>query len=254
MKKQDVILITGATSGIGHALAEHYAAPGATLLLTGRNAARMEEVATTCRAKGAIVETTTTDVTDREAFEARVRAWDDAHPVSLVIANAGISGGLGRDSAETDRVFREIMRINVDGTFNTVAPLVDRMVKRGRGQIALMSSIAGFRGLPSAVAYSVSKNAVRAYGEALRPLLKSHGVRVNIICPGFIKTPLTDVNSFPMPFLMEVHEAAERIVRGLEKDRPVIAFPWQMWMMIEFLCCLPRRLSDWILAKAPRKG
>jgi short-subunit dehydrogenase len=240
------VLITGASSGIGHALAETYAAPGAILLLTGRNAVRTEEIADACRRRGATVETALVDVTDKEAMEKQLLAWDDRYAIDIAVANAGISGGLGRDSAESDAKFREIMRVNVDGTFNTVAPLVARMVNRKSGQIVLMGSMAGFRGLPSAAAYSVSKNAVRAYAEALRPLLKPHGVKVNVICPGFVKTPLTDVNNFPMPFLMEPEAAALKMKQGIEADRAVIAFPWQMYLFIQFILCLPRAAGDWV--------
>jgi len=253
MKSFRAILITGASSGLGRALAELYAAPGVTLLLTGRNALRMKDAMVACRDKGATVEATAIDVTDREAFEKHLLEWDDKYKIDLIIANAGISGGMGRDSAETENIFREIMRTNLDGTFNTVNPLIPRMKARRAGQIVLLSSMAGFRGLPSAAAYSVSKNAVRAYGEALRPLLKPHGIGVNVVCPGFIRTPMTKVNDFPMPFLMEVDEAARRVKAGIEKDKPVIAFPLPMFLLMSFITCLPRRLGDFILSKAPKK-
>lgn len=255
MTPHKTILITGASSGIGRALAELYASSGVTLLLTGRDAARMEEAAVACREKGAQVDITLVDVTDREAFEKQVLAWDDAHPINLVIANAGISGGMGKNNVEAEALFREVLRVNLDGTFNTVNPLIPRMQARKQGQIALMSSIAGLkRGLPSAVAYSVAKNAVRAYGEALRPLLKPDGISVNVICPGFIKTPLTAVNRFPMPFIIDTQTAAAKIKQGLERDKPVIAFPWQMRVFMEIAGALPRALSDAIFAQAPRKG
>lgn len=254
MANKKTILITGASSGIGRALAEAYAAPGVLLLLTGRNAVRTEETAAACRAKGAEAEIFTADVTEREAIEKQIIGWDEKHPIDLVIANAGISGGMGKDAAEVEAVFREIMRVNVEGTFNTVNPLIPRMQKRRSGQIVLMGSMAGFRGLPSAVAYSVSKNAVRAYAEALRPLLKKDGVRVNVICPGFIRTPLTDVNTFPMPFLMEPEEAAAKMKKGIEADKAVIAFPWQMHLIMRLLVTmLPRCVGDYLVSKAPKK-
>jgi short-subunit dehydrogenase len=251
MKNYRTILITGASSGIGRALAELYAAPGVTLLLTGRHADRLREAEEACRGKGAEVLSTTIDVTDRPRFERKILEWDDKHPVDLVIANAGISGGLDRENAAK---FLEIMQINLDGTFNTIHPLIPRMTARRKGQIALMSSMAGFRGMPNAPAYSISKVAVRATGEALRPLLRKDGVTVSTIHPGFIRTPLTDVNTFPMPFLMSVEKAAGIIRAGLEKDRAVIAFPWQMHLLVRVLCLLPRGAADWILARAPRKG
>ena len=253
MKNTRVILITGASSGIGKCLAELYAAPGCTLLLTGRDAERLGDVADACHKKGALVETTAIDVTDKSAFREKILTWDAHHPIDLIIANAGISGGMGRADVEADTTFDNIMRINVDGAINTVNPLIPRLQERGRGQVVLMSSLAGFRGLPSAPAYSVSKNAVRAYAEALRPLLKKDGIGVSVICPGFIKTPLTDVNTFPMPFLMSPEKAAAKIKAGIDANRAVIAFPWPMVWGIKCLTMLPRCIGDWVLGKAPKK-
>jgi len=253
MAKIRTILITGASSGIGQALAEAYAAPGTRLLLTGRDAARIANVAAACTAKGASVETSTVPVTDAEAFKAQVLAWDDAAPIDIVIANAGISGGTGKAGGESDAQFREIMATNLDGTFNTVNPLLPRFEARKKGDVVLMSSMAGFRGMPNAPAYSVSKMAVRAYGEALRPLLKAHGVNVSTIFPGFIKTPLTDVNNFPMPFLMDAPQAAQYIIKGIAAKRARIAFPWPMYLLSRLVAALPLCVGDFILARAPKK-
>jgi short-subunit dehydrogenase len=245
MKKNKTILITGASSGIGKALAALYAAPGITLLLTGRNAERLRETENLCRQKGATVITDSTGVTESAGFAKKILEWDDRHPIDLVIANAGISGGSNLD---------EIMAINLNGTFNTVNPLLPRMTARGSGHIVLMSSMAGFRGLPSAPAYSVSKVAVRAYGDALRPLLKKDGIAVSTIFPGFVKTPLTDANTFPMPFLMEAGEAAKIIKHGIDAKKTSIAFPWQMHVLCWLLGVMPRVMGDWILSHAPKKA
>lgn len=253
MKNPTTILITGASSGIGYELALLYAQPGRRLLLTGRDAKRIADVQAECEKRGAEVLTTTTGVTQRKEIGEQILAWDDAKPIDLVIANAGISGGHGKIGDEVEQLFRDIMATNIEGTFNTVNPLITRMQLRGKGQIGLLSSIAGFRGLPSAPAYSVSKNAVRAYGEALRPLLKKSGVGVSVICPGFIKTPLTDKNDFDMPFMMPVEKAARIIHDGLASNRAVIAFPWQMRAIIMFITALPRCLGDAILANALKK-
>lgn len=254
MKNPKAILITGASSGIGHALALEYAAPGITLLLTGRDAGRIGEIASACAARGAAVKTSTVPVTDRAAFEKQILGWDDAQPIDLVVANAGISGGTGKMGGESDAQFREIMQINLEGTFNTVNPLLLRMKARGRGQVALMSSMAGFRGMPNAPAYSTSKMAVRAYGEALRPLLKKSGIEVSVIFPGFVRTPLTDVNKFPMPWLITADQAARSIRRGLAANRARIAFPWQMHLLARLIAALPLCLGDFILARAPKKS
>lgn len=253
MKNPKTVLITGASSGIGHALALLYAAPGMTLLLTGRNPERMADVARACAAKGAAVKTTVTPVTARAAFEKEILAWDDSQAIDLVIANAGISGGTGKAGGESEDQFRDIMDINLNGTFNSVNPLLPRMMTRKKGQVALMSSMAGFRGMPNAPAYSVSKMAVRAYGEALRPLLKKSGVEVSVIFPGFVKTPLTDVNKFPMPWLINTETAALKIIHGLAANKARIAFPWQMHLLARLIAALPLCLGDLILSKAPKK-
>lgn len=254
MKKNRVILITGASSGIGRSLSLLYATPETTLLLTGRNAERLENVAAECRQKGALVETSTLAVTDRAAFEKKILDWDDAHTLDIVIANAGVSGGTSMDMARSETQLRDIMATNLDGTFNTVNPLIPRMTRRGSGHIVLMSSMAGFRGMPNAPAYSVSKVAVRAYGDALRPLLKKSGVTVSTVFPGFVKTPLTDVNTFPMPFLMEVDEAAAIIKHGLDVKKSAIAFPLPIYIFCWLLGVLPRPLGDLLLRAAPKKG
>jgi len=254
MKNNKTILITGASSGIGKALAVLYAAPETTLFLTGRNAAKLQEVETLCRQRGATVETTTLNVTDRAAFEEKILAWDRQSAIDIVVANAGVSGGTSMDARQTEAQLREIIETNLIGTFNTVNPLIPLMKSRSQGQIVLMSSMAGFRGMPNAPAYSTSKVAVRAYGDALRPLLKPDGIAVSIIFPGFVKTPLTDVNSFPMPFLMDVEKAAEIIKRGVDGKKPFIAFPWPMHILCWLLGALPRRMGDWLLSRAPKKN
>jgi short-subunit dehydrogenase len=254
MKNPKTILITGASSGIGQALAVAYAAPGVTLFLTGRNQERMAEVVKICAAKGAEVKTTVTPVTERETFEKEILAWDDSQPIDLVIANAGVSGGTGKAGGESEDQFRVIVDINLVGTFNSVNPLIPRMAARKKGQIALMSSMAGFRGMPNAPAYSVSKMAVRAYGEALRPLLKNSGIEVCVIFPGFVKTPLTEINRFPMPWLIDAETAAQKIISGLAANKARIAFPWQMSLLARFIAALPLCLGDLILSKAPKKA
>lgn len=247
------ILITGATSGIGRALALLYAKPGCHLFLTGRNKARLDEIEAQCKRQGATLETATLDVTEAAKLGEKILDWDQKMPIDLVIANAGISGGTGKSGGESTAQAEEIMFTNIQGVLNTVHPLIPRMVGRKSGQIALMSSMASFRAMPGAPAYSASKAAVRFYGEALRPLLAKENIGVSVICPGFIQTPMTDVNSFPMPFLMSAEKAANTIKTGLEKNKGRIAFPFPMHFLMWFLSVFPPFMTDWILARAPKK-
>lgn len=245
------ILITGASSGLGAALAKGYAAPGVRLALFGRDAARLQSVAETARARGATAETMTVDVTDRTAMAAAVTAADEAGPLDLVIANAGVAPG-GAEGADATAKARRILAVNLDGVLNTVDPIRPRMAARGAGQIALMSSLAGFRGFPGMGPYAASKAAVRIHGEALRVELRPRGVRVSVICPGFVRTPMTDGAAFPMPMLMEVEDAAAAIRRGLERGRPLIAFPWPIHAGTRLLAALPTTWADALIRRLMR--
>lgn len=252
MKNPKSILITGATSGIGAALTHEYAAPGIRLVLSGRNAERLAAVAADARAAGADVETAIIDVTDAEAVGRWVEAADDAGPLDLAIANAGLSGGThggGESVAQASAIFST----NINGVVNALHPAAERMIARGRGQIAMVSSLAGFRGIPGAPAYSTSKVAVRAWGDAMRGRLKRRGVTVSIIFPGFVRTPLTDVNQFPMPLLMEAPKAAALIRRRLARGKALIAFPWPMHLLVRLMAALPNPVSDFIYGRMPEK-
>ena len=233
------LLITGASSGIGEALARHYAAAGAKLALTGRDGERLAAVAAACRAAGAAVETATIDVVDRDGLRGWIERIDDAAPLDLVIANAGI--GQGR---EDEAAARRVFATNVDGVLNTVFPVLPRMTARRAGQIALVSSLAAFRGLPTSASYSASKAALKSLGESWRLQLAADGIRVSVICPGFVTTPLTAKNKFPMPFVMPAERAAAIIARGLARDHGRIAFPWPTATVSWLLGALPWRLSD----------
>ncbi len=253
MRRPHSIVITGASSGIGEALAERYAGPGIALALTGRDAARLAAVAARCRAAGATVTAGVLDTADRVAMAAWLAAVEAAAPVDLVIANAGISAGTG-GGVETEEQARRILSVNLDGVLNTIHPLLPAMRLRRRGQVALMASQAGFRGLPGAPAYCASKAAVRVYGEALRGDLAAEGIGVSVICPGFVKSRMTAVNRFPMPFLMETDAAARAIERGLARNAARIAFPWPMVAAVWLLALLPPGWTDAALIRAPKKG
>ena len=226
MKRFSSIVITGASSGIGEALAIDYAAPGVALALTGRASGRLEAVATACRAKGATVAAATIDIVDRAALAAWLTDFDDAYPVDLILANAGISIDKDNSSLDDFSVIRQTLDVNFGGVLNTVEPLLSRLIARRRGQIAVVSSLAGFIGLPYSASYNASKAAVRVWGESIRYVLKKDGIGVSVVCPGFVVTRLTADAPFPMPFLMSAARASAIIRRGLAANRARIAFPF----------------------------
>lgn len=253
------ILITGGSSGIGRAMAESYAAPGVTLFLGGRNKDRLEEAAAACRAKGAAVYTAVVDVLDKIQMSAWIGGAHKTAPLDLVIANAGISGGTGGFAGESEEQTRAILATNVDGVIHTFFPALEEMRRKRpdangwKGQIALMSSLAAFRGFPGAPAYCASKAMVKSLGEAWRGKLMAEGIAVNVLCPGYIKTPMTDANGFFMPFLMDAARAAQIMKDGLQRNKGRIAFPFPTFFMVWLLMALPAWMFDRLLSKLPEK-
>ncbi len=252
MRDPKSILITGGSSGIGAALARAYAAPGVTLALGGRDGGRLGETADACRAAGAAVTTGEFDVTDKDRLAAWIAESDRAAPLELVVANAGISAGTG-DGGESDSQARAVFSVNLDAVVGTVQAALPPLRARRRGQIAIMSSLAGFRGFPGAPAYCASKAAVRIWGESLRGHLAAEGIGVTVICPGFVESRMTAVNRFPMPFLMETGKAAAIIKRGLARDKARISFPWPLTAAIWLLAALPPGLTDRFMTRLPEK-
>lgn len=251
MKQADTlrrILITGATGAIGEALAEAYARSDVTLYLHGRNEAKLVEVSERCRAAGAEVLTQCMDVRD----SARLQAWLAAlGPLDLVIINAGMNTNIGlAGQGEPWAEVEALLDTNLKATMAMVHAVVPAMRQRGRGQIALVSSLAGYFGLPVTPAYCASKAGVKAYGEALRGWLGPEGVRVNVIMPGYVKSAMCDEMPGPKPFLWTPERAVRTIKRGLARDKPRISFPfplnWGTWWLAVLPASLSTRIVRWL--------
>ena len=228
------VVITGASSGIGEALARHYAAQGATLGLISRRHG--------------------VDVTDETAMAAAAQDFIRRHGVpDLVIANAGIATGTeGADLRDVAKL-RKLLEVNVIGLAATLAVFAPAMREAGRGTLAGIASVAGFRGLAGNGAYSASKSAAITWMESLRAELHGSGGSVVCVCPGYIDTPMTRVNRFRMPFLLSADEAARRIARAITARRRLAVIPWQMALASVLLRALPGWLYDRIASRAPRK-
>jgi short-subunit dehydrogenase len=253
MRNPRSIVITGASSGIGESLALAYAAPEVDLALTGRDEARLAAIAERCRAAGARVTADRIDAADRGSMAAWLARIDNAAPIDLMVANAGVASGTpeGREDPE---LARRTFDVNLSGVLNSVQPLIEPMIARGRGQIAIMSSLAAFRGFAGSAAYCASKAAVRVWGEGMRSELAALGVEVSVICPGFVVSRMTAVNKFHMPFLMETGRAAAIIKHGLERNKSRIAFPWPMAAIVWLLATLPAGWTDPWMRQMPKKG
>jgi NAD(P)-dependent dehydrogenase (short-subunit alcohol dehydrogenase family) len=240
------VLITGASSGIGRALALAYAEPGVFLHLGGRDAARLEESAVACRTRGATVAPHIVDVRDATAMAAWIESADS---LDLVVANAGISAGIEDGAPESASQVRTIFATNLDGALNAALPALVKM--RGqppgpdgvRGRIATVASIAAFLPAPAAPSYCASKAALDAWTVATAASARAHGILLTSVCPGFIRTAMTANNPFPMPGLMESDRAARIVVRAIAAGRVRIAFPWWIAAAAHLVGLLPPRLT-----------
>lgn len=242
------VLITGATGAIGRALAKAYAAPELTLYLQGRNTQRLDEVAVICRAQGAKVMTKILDVRDNDALVLWLQELCQQKPIDLVIANAGVNSNIGADGAgERWQDMHELIEVNLLSLMRVADTVIPFMRAAGHGQIAFISSLAGYFGLPVTPSYCASKAAVKAYGEALRGWLKPHGIRVNVVMPGFVDSPLCRDMPGPKPFLWQPEKAANAIKRGLAQNRPRISFPFPLNLGTWFLAVLPAGISERIV-------
>lgn len=252
MSKFNHVLITGASSGIGEALAIYYAKHGIKLLsICGRNEERLNKTAEECRKFGVEVDARIVDVRMKEDVEAWINEVNEKMPLNLVFANAGVA-----TLEETTDNVRRTFFVNVLGVINTVLPTIELFKKAPAEQmkhIAITSSIAGYHGMPTCPSYSATKACVKAWGEGLRLSLAPLGIRVSTICPGFIRSRITDKNTCPMPYFMEADKAAEIIAKRIEKNVGLIAFPWQMRLATWLGSILPNVVSDFIYSKLPYK-
>lgn len=235
------VFVTGASSGIGAGLARHYARPGAAIGLVARRASLLEEVAKEVRAAGAAAHVLAADVADTAAMGAAVRNFlDAAGGVDLVVANAGVGIRSALHEGEAGEVAR-LLQINVIGVTNTVVPFVPTMLAQRAGVLCAISSVAGHRALPGRVAYAASKKAVKTFMDGLRMELYGSGVHAMTVCPGFVRTPLTD--GVPgMMFLVELDDAVRAIAGAIEARRATYTFPWQMNVLKEVMARAPESL------------
>ncbi|HEX3535489.1 MAG TPA: SDR family NAD(P)-dependent oxidoreductase [Stellaceae bacterium] len=245
-----VAVITGASSGLGASLAAAYAGPRVALGLIGRDRERLAAVAETCKSAGAAVETAAIDVAEHDEMADWLTAFDRNHPVELVVANAGTSAGTDPGAAfePAATTIRQIA-VNLLGVVNTITPLLPYLSQRRRGRIAIIASVAALRGLPYSPGYCASKAGARAYGEALRPLLKGQGIGVSVVCPGFFMSRMTDRWEGPTPFLYSGERAARRVKRGIDRGQARINFPLPLVLGMRFCDLAPAVLGDEIVRR-----
>ena len=248
------ILITGASSGIGAALArahaQAYARFGVTLLLWGRDHARLDETAGQCRAFGATVLTQSFDLRDAAGFVDKLSAADAQTPIDLAIFNAGLGGTVAKgEFAEAPQAAQAIAEVNFVAPVAGASALAGAMAKRGRGQIVLVGSISESYPLPMAPTYAASKAGLRMFAEALGLRMKKFGVTVSLVSPGFIDTPMSRQVTEPKPFLMEADKAARIIARDIALGVRAIVVPWQIRMVRAVTDLLPRALLRWVMSR-----
>ncbi len=256
MKK---IFITGASSGIGAALvkayAAHYRQETVTFGLLGRNAQALQQLAKLINSDfNANAKVYTVDVREAKAMQAAADDFMTAIGTpNIVIASAGVSRGTLTKHPEDIAAFQAVMDINVMGMVHTFSPFINTMAKQKQAQLVGIASVAGVRGLPGAGAYSASKAAAIKYLESLRVEMKPLNIDVTTVAPGYIRTPMTDINQYKMPFLMEADVFAQKFIKAIERKRRFVIIPWQMAWLSRLMRLVPPFLWDWIMRNAPHK-
>ncbi len=242
------VLITGATGAIGQALALYYAKPGVHLLLQGRNTEGLTALAENCKGQGATVTMHILDLRDIPRLQQWVSQLTESNLPDLIIANAGININQGSQRrGETWQEIEALLDLNIKSTFALVNALLPALRQRGSGQIALISSLAAYYGLPITPSYCASKAALKAYGEAMRSWLAREGIHINVVMPGYIQSDMCDAMPGPKPFLISPELAAQRIAKGLAKNQARISFPFPLNFGTWCLAVLPPDFSSRLL-------
>lgn len=251
------VFITGASSGIGQALAKHYAAASKTKsdVIIGLAARRLDALETLQHSLPATTAIYPLDVRDASALEKAAEDFIKRFGApDIVIANAGVSAGTLTENKSDLATFKGIIDINLIGMVSTFQPFIKAMKQAGKGSLVGIASVAGVRGLPGAGAYSASKAAAITYLEGLRVELAPSGLHVTTIAPGYIKTPMTDINAYPMPFLMAPEVAAKKFAQAIEKKKRFVVIPWQMGWLARLMRLLPAGVWDFVMKNAPHKA
>jgi short-subunit dehydrogenase len=245
------VAITGASSGVGAALAAAFAAPGVHLTLVGRHRPRLDAIVDTCIGKGATAQACIANVTDAEAIARVLLTADDAQAIDILVANAGLGGKASMAAADGEEpaMATEVGAVNFMGVLHTVAPLVPRFAARGTGRIAIVSSLAANATVPLAPTYAGAKAGAAAYARNLRLFLKPRGVSVTLVMPGFVDTPMSADVPGPKPGLWTAQQAAERIRRGIERGEALVAFPLSMRLVVRLSRLAPDALITHILRR-----
>ncbi len=243
------ILITGASAGIGAALAKRYASnPQVHLILLARNTQKLQSIITVCKKNGATVEYHSIDITEFTKLQTLISKIDSKTPIDLIICNAGVTSSIGENGeAESWDAICSIIDTNLYGVLASLNPLLSRMQQRKSGQIAIISSLAAYRGMPITPAYCASKAAVKSYGEALRGWLCEYNIKVNVICPGFVESELSAQFDGDKPMMISAEKAANIIYKGLAKNKANVSFPFPLDLGMWFLALLPSGISDWFM-------
>ncbi len=245
MDNKKNIIITGASSGIGSAIALRLASPENRLILLARNQQKLKEVELLCSQKSAEVITHSIDVTEYQKLQELIAEIDTEHQIDLIICNAGVTNCVGKKGeAETWEEITQVIDTNLNGVLASLNPLISRMQTRKKGHIAIISSLAAFYGMPITPSYCASKAALKGYGESIRGWLKHDGIKVSMVYPGFVKSALSDQFLADRPFMLTPEKAADIIVKGIEKNKASITFPFPLNFGTWFLSVMPAPISD----------